>query len=148
LGSAGSVTLSFTPNAATLNTLDVVQWVDGSIFTGNLAVSDVAGPATLVGSYALPSAPPPNGIPGLPGGTWEEYIYNVAGNNGTITITAPGSTFSGTVIAPGYSTGGAIIEEIAVVPETSSVVVAGALLLLPLGASTLRILRRRQPRGN
>ena len=71
------------------------------------------------------------GANGIPAGQWVEYdtIWSLAptSNPGVFTITAPST--------------GAIFDRITVVPEPTTVI-AGALLLLPFGASTLRLRRR------
>ena len=127
LGKNGIVTLTI-PNLASPThsfnaTLSIVQWIDGPLFSGNLTYSfagatQVAGTTThVLETTAL--------------GKWVEYdtTWKLAPgvNPDVITITAPAT--------------GAIFDRITVVPEPTTVV-AGLLLLLPFGASTLQVFRR------
>jgi hypothetical protein len=96
----------------------VLEWVDAGTFTGNLHYQ-ISGGASgiLVG---------PGGAAG-----WQEWTANInlaAGQS--VTITAPN---------------GAMIDRVllSVIPEPATIM-AGALLLIPFGVSTWRVLR---PRG-
>jgi hypothetical protein len=110
LGACGSISLSFTPSPA-LDTLEVVQFVDGGLYTGLLTIS---GGATLIG--VLSAAPGPNTGPGP--GSWQEWFYHLPCDRVPITITAPGT--------------GAIIEQVSVVPEPGTIVAGTGALLLAL----------------
>jgi len=127
LGKNGVVTLTI-PNLASPTRpynayLSIVQWVDGPLFTGNLTYS-FAG-ATQVGGTTT------HLIQDTGFGKWVEYdtTWSLAPgvNPDVITITAPVT--------------GAIFDRITVVPEPTTIV-AGLLLLLPFGASTVRLVRR------
>jgi len=114
LGAAGSISLTFAANPA-FNTLEVWQFVDSSLYTGNLAITTPGG-ATLIGVLGAPAPGPDPGPPG----SWQEWFYHLPSDSGSITITAPGT--------------GAVIEQISVVPETGTIVAGtGALLLVLLG---------------
>src|SRR5205823_2440769 len=125
LGKNGTVQLSI-PNLASPDrsynaTLSVVQWIDNPIYTGLLNYS-FSG-ATLVSSSS-------HLVETTGHGSWVEYdtVWNLlaSANPSVITITAPSK--------------GAIFDRITVVPEPTTLV-AGALLLVPFGASTLRLRR-------
>ena len=132
LGANGTVTLSIPNLASSIGShnvmLSIVQWVDDMIFTGNLDYS-VPG-ATQVGAATI--AP----IEDTFLGSWVEYdtVWNLLGSSDPTVITITGSD-TGAVFSR--------ISVVPVVPEPTTII-AGALLLLPFGASTLRALRRRR----
>ena len=126
LGKNGTVVLTI-PNLASPSRshnamLSIVQWIDAPLYTGSLTYS-FSGATLLTSSTHL--------IQATSLGSWVEYdtLWNLlpSSNPEVITITAPLT--------------GAIIDRITVVPEPTTVI-AGVLLLLPFGASTLRVLRR------
>ena len=126
LGKNGTVKLTI-PNLASPDrsynaTLSVVQWIDNPIYTGLLNYSFSGG--TLVASSS-------HVVEATSHGSWVEYdtIWNLLASSSPsiITITAPSR--------------GAIFDRITVVPEPATVI-AGALLLIPFAASTLRLRRR------
>ena len=132
LGQNGSITLSI-PNLASPSqthnaTLSIVQWVDDFLFTGNLTYGFAGATQVGVGTS--------HDIEVTEFGRWVEYdtVWSllVSSDPSVITINGPSD--------------GAIIEgitaRITVVPEPSTLI-AGALLLLPFGASTFRFFRRR-----
>jgi hypothetical protein len=127
LGKNGVVTLTIPGLASPLRsygaTLSIVQWIDGPLFTGNLSYN-FAG-ATQIGGTTT------HLIQDTGFGKWVEYdttwMLPANGSPSVISITAPST--------------GAIFDRITVVPEPTTIV-AGLLLLLPFGASTLQIIRR------
>ncbi len=132
LGINGTVTLTI-PNLASPSqsynaTLSIVQWVDGFLFSGDLGYA-FSG-ATQVGTTST------HLIESTEFGSWVQYdtVWSLLASSepSTITITGPsdGAIFAG------------ISARITVVPEPTTMI-AGLLLLLPFGASTLRVLRRR-----
>ncbi len=136
LGINGSVTLTI-PNLASPSqsynaTLSIVQWVDGFLFSGDLSYA-FSG-ATQVGSTTT------HLIESTDFGSWVQYdtVWTLLASSdpSIITITGPGdgAIFSG------------ISARITVVPEPTTLV-AGLLLLLPFGASTLRFFRRKSRKG-
>jgi len=132
LGQNGSVVLTipgFASPSQTLNaTLKIVQWVDDFLYYGNLNY--------LIPGATQVSSTTPNPIETTFFGSWVEYetVWTLLASSDptVITITGPetGAIFSG------------ITARITVVPEPTTVI-AGALLLLPFAASTLRVLRRK-----
>src|ERR1043166_3185401 len=131
LGMNGSITLTI-PNLASPSqshnaTLSIVQWVDDFLFTGNLTYG-FAG-ATQVGGTTT------HLLEDTGFGRWVEYetVWTVlAGSDPSgITITGPAD---GAILA-------GITARITVVPEPTTLI-AGALLLLPFGASTFRRFRK------
>ena len=128
MGINGSVALHI-PNLASPSgpysaTLSIVQWVD-DLFTGNLTYSV---PGTQVGGTTIQV------IEDTGFGSWVEYdtVWSLLASSNPVDITITGPE------------GGAIFNQISVVPVVPepTTIIAGALLLLPFGASTLRVLRR------
>ena len=102
-------------------TLRVLEWVDAGTFGGNLSYQISGGGS---GTFASPGGAIP--------GTWQEWTATINLALGqSVTITGP--------------SGGAIIDRVilSVIPEPATIV-AAALLLIPFGLSTWRVLR---PRG-
>ena len=128
LGKNGSVILLIpnlaSPTASFNATLSIVQWIDGPLYTGNLTYSLSGGTQVRGVTTHL--------IEATTHGSLVEYdtVWHLLASSNPVvfTITAP--------------TTGAIFDRITVVPEPTTIV-AGALLLLPFGVSTLRIFRRR-----
>ncbi len=119
MGRNGTMVLAGSSDVGAL-TLHVLQWVNAGTFSGNLTyqISGGGGSGTLTGS---------GGAAGWQ--VWSTTINLAAGQQ--ITITGPN--------------GGAMIDRVflSVIPEPATVI-AGALLLIPFGLSTWRVLR---PRG-
>jgi hypothetical protein len=123
LGRAGSIVLSSLSGSG-LTTLNVFQWVDPGIYSGDLTVAASSGSVNFLGSSLIGSL--------NNGGGWYDFAYSLSAALSpadTVTITA--------------GQGGAIIDRLTVVPEPATVI-AGVLLLIPLALSTWPMLRRKQ----
>ena len=166
-GQAGNITVTASQvgNSYLLTWSGDIAAVFNSALVGDLSLA-YAVTATDGKIYAIDQTYVGNGsIPGV-GIQVDENVYAAKGDTTTVassqlndTITGTGYTSVGAVLNPALasvyvekdialldSTGGfgdiSIVEQsFEQVPEASTVV-AGALLLLPLGASTMRILRR------
>jgi len=133
LGSAGSIVLngfSGLSSGPGLVTLKVFQWVDPGIYSGTLSFTVIDDGTTLQSGnlHAVAEIASTAGQPGA----WWEYAANLNTaliDADTVTITA--------------GSGGAIIDQLTLVPEPTTVI-AGAILLIPFALSTLPILRRRR----
>jgi hypothetical protein len=129
-GSAGSIMLSGLSGSGPM-TLTVFQWVETQ--SGGSAITTALYNGNL--TYALSASPSQffSLSPVLPvtGTGWYEYSAAL----GSLT---PGETI--TIKAPA---GGAIINNLTLVPEPATLI-AGAVLLVPFALSTWPILRRRR----
>jgi len=124
LGQNGTIRLAGFSDSGSLS-LQVVQYVDSMIFTGNLTYQLLQGGSVLQsGSFSPLSGP----TPGLQ--QWSAHILNVVSGN-EVLITAPN--------------GGALFDRVvlASAPEPATML-AGAMLLIPFGLSTWYALRRKQ----
>jgi hypothetical protein len=100
----------------------VLEWVDVGTFTGNLNYQVSGGGPS--GSFQAPAGAIP--------GTWQEWSATInLGLGQSVTITTPN--------------GGGMIDRVilSVIPEPATIV-AAALLLIPFGVSTWRVLRPRR----
>jgi hypothetical protein len=121
MGRNGTIVLAGSSEAGSL-TLRVLEWVNPGTFTGNLTYQVSGGSS---GSFQSPWG---GAIPG----TWQQWVATInLGVGQQVTITGP--------------SGGAIIDRVmlSVIPEPATMI-AAALLLIPFGLSTWRVLR---PRG-
>ncbi len=134
LGQGGHLVLNISslPASSSLTTLTIRQWVDSpSLMSGELTVTGAGRIFPEQIRYPDPLSNPTSAF-----GEWQNFVWQLAPQRGPseIVITAPDS--------------GALIDRIsaginvAVVPE-SSTFLAGALLLLPLGLNTIRLVFRK-----
>src|SRR5580765_2619499 len=117
MGRNGTMVLAGSSDSGPI-TFRVLQWVDAGTFSGNLTYQISGGASGVLAG--------PGGAAG-----WQEWTVNInlaAGQ--TVTIRAPNGGMIDRVI-------------LSVIPEPATMV-AGALLLIPFGLSTWRVLR---PRG-
>ena len=123
LGQNGTIRLAGFGESGSLS-LQVVQYVDSMLFTGNLNYQLLQGGSVLQSGSFSPLAGPNPGFQ-----QWSAHILNVAAGN-EVLITAPN--------------GGALIDRVvlASAPEPATML-AGAMLLVPFGLSTWYALRRK-----
>jgi len=144
------------PNSG--GTVTASGWLDvnngGVAQSGSLTVAGSAG-NLYDGVYSLRTVPPPpssaNGFdydnlvpiaPGNLGISWTLNAYDVnMWNNGTGTAWGPAGTFSLWGVNGSFQMQTYGATTLTPVPEPTTMI-AGALLLLPFGASTLRMLRK------
>jgi len=126
LGQNGSIVLT-PPSGSQISSVTVLLYVDTDVFrpvtisAGSLATT-ILSTGDPVGSF---------------GGQWQQLVWTFSSPLSSVTINAPSGSFVGSAVDQ------ISIETTATVVPEPSTLIAGALLLLPFGLSTLRVLRRK-----